>query len=80
MSSLRVANRTRIAPGKNVRQVEDRLVRWIPKPFLKDAHYWLILRGRYVCTARKPRCTVEKTFSPTVAARENSPSAQRHQT
>ncbi|MDE0063444.1 MAG: endonuclease III [Gammaproteobacteria bacterium] len=53
---FRVANRTRIAAGKNVRQVEDRLVRWIPKPFLKDAHHWLILHGRYVCTARKPRC------------------------
>ena len=53
---FRVANRTRIAPGKNVRQVEDRLVRWIPKPFLKDAHHWLILHGRHVCTARKPRC------------------------
>ncbi len=53
---FRVANRTRMAPGKNVRQVEDRLVRWIPKPFLKDAHHWLILHGRYVCTARKPRC------------------------
>ena len=53
---FRVANRTRLAPGKNVRQVEDRLVRCIPKPFLKDAHHWLILHGRYVCTARKPRC------------------------
>ena len=53
---FRVANRTRIARGKNVRQVEDRLVRWIPRPFLKDAHHWLILHGRYVCTARKPRC------------------------
>ena len=53
---FRVANRTRIAPGKNVRQVEDRLVRWIPKRYLKDAHHWLILHGRYVCTARKPRC------------------------
>ena len=53
---FRVANRTRIAPGKNVRQVEDRLVRWIPKPYLKDAHHWLILHGRYVCIARKPRC------------------------
>ena len=53
---FRVANRTRIAPGKNVRQVEDRLVRWIPKPYLKDAHHWLILHGRYVCTARKPKC------------------------
>ncbi len=53
---FRVANRTRIAPGKNVRQVEDRLVRRIPKPYLKDAHHWLILHGRYVCIARKPRC------------------------
>ena len=53
---FRLANRTRIAPGKNVREVEDRLVRLIPKPYLKDAHHWLILHGRYVCTARKPRC------------------------
>ena len=53
---FRVANRTRLAPGKNVRQVEDRLVRWIPKLYLKDAHHWLILHGRYVCIARKPRC------------------------
>ena len=53
---FRLANRTRIALGKNVREVEDRLVRLIPKPYLKDAHHWLILHGRYVCTARKPRC------------------------
>ena len=53
---FRVANRTRIAPGKDVRQVEDRLVRRIPKPFLKDAHHWLILHGRYTCKARKPEC------------------------
>ena len=53
---FRVANRTRIAPGRNVREVEDRLLRRIPKPFLKDAHHWLILHGRYVCVARKPRC------------------------
>ena len=53
---FRLANRTHIAPGKNVREVEDRLVRLIPKPYLKDAHHWLILHGRYVCTARKPRC------------------------
>jgi endonuclease-3 len=53
---FRVANRTKIAPGKNVREVEDRLVRLIPEPYLKDAHHWLILHGRYVCTARKPRC------------------------
>ena len=53
---FRLANRTRLAPGKNVREVEDRLVRLIPKPYLKDAHHWLILHGRYVCTARKPHC------------------------
>ncbi|MDP6472018.1 MAG: endonuclease III [Pseudomonadales bacterium] len=53
---FRVSNRTRIAPGENVRQVEDRLVRWIAEPYLRDAHHWLILHGRYVCVARKPRC------------------------
>ncbi|MFE8069453.1 endonuclease III [Marinobacteraceae bacterium S3BR75-40.1] len=53
---FRVANRTGIARGKNVREVEDRLMRWVPKPYLKDAHHWLILHGRYTCTARKPRC------------------------
>lgn len=53
---FRVSNRTKIAPGKNVREVEDRLLRLIPEPYLKDAHHWLILHGRYVCTARKPRC------------------------
>ncbi|RZU99000.1 endonuclease III [Spiribacter vilamensis] len=52
----RVANRTGLAPGKNVREVEDRLVRWTPKAFLRDAHHWLILHGRYTCLARKPRC------------------------
>lgn len=53
---FRVANRTRLATGKTVREVEDRLQRLIPKPFLKDAHHWLILHGRYVCVARKPKC------------------------
>lgn len=53
---FRVANRTGIAPGKNVREVEDRLIRLIPKEFLLDAHHWLILHGRYTCLARKPRC------------------------
>lgn len=53
---FRVANRTRLAPGKTVREVEDRLVRLIPKEFLLDAHHWLILHGRYTCLARKPRC------------------------
>ena len=53
---FRVSNRTRIAPGKTVLEVEKKLMRHIPKPFLLDAHHWLILHGRYVCTARKPRC------------------------
>ncbi|WP_293763306.1 endonuclease III [uncultured Aquitalea sp.] len=53
---FRVANRTRIAPGKDVREVEDKLVRLVPKDFRLDAHHWLILHGRYVCKARKPEC------------------------
>lgn len=53
---FRVANRTKIAPGKNVIEVEKRLVRLIPDEFLKDAHHWLILHGRYICIARKPKC------------------------
>ena len=53
---FRVSNRTRIAKGKDVLEVEKRLMRHVPKEFLLDAHHWLILHGRYVCTARKPRC------------------------
>ena len=53
---FRVANRTRIAPGKTPLQVEQRLLRHVPGEVLQDAHHWLILHGRYVCTARKPRC------------------------
>lgn len=53
---FRVANRTRIATGKTVREVEDRLLRVVPKEYLHDAHHWLILHGRYVCVARRPRC------------------------
>jgi endonuclease-3 len=53
---FRVANRTRLATGKTVREVEDKLTRLVPKEFLQDAHHWLILHGRYVCVARKPRC------------------------
>jgi endonuclease-3 len=53
---FRVANRTRIAPGKNVLEVEKKLLKFIPKEFLIDAHHWLILLGRYTCVARKPRC------------------------
>jgi len=54
----RVSNRTGLAPGKTVREVEDRLMRVIPREFLKDAHHWLILHGRYVCKARKPECSL----------------------
>ena len=53
---FRVANRTGLAPGKDVRAVEDLLVKVIPAEFLLDAHHWLILHGRYVCKARKPDC------------------------
>lgn len=53
---FRVSNRTGIAPGKNVLEVERRLLRLVPEEFLLDAHHWLILHGRYVCLARKPRC------------------------
>ncbi|SFZ76992.1 endonuclease III [Chitinimonas taiwanensis] len=53
---FRVSNRTGLAPGKDVRAVEDKLMKVIPKPFLLDAHHWLILHGRYVCKARKPDC------------------------
>jgi len=53
---FRVSNRTKIAPGKNVLEVEKKLIKFIPKEFLVDAHHWLILLGRYTCVARKPRC------------------------
>ena len=53
---FRVSNRTGIAPGKTVLEVEKRLLRLIPREFLHDAHHWLILLGRYTCVARKPRC------------------------
>jgi endonuclease-3 len=53
---FRVANRTNIAPGKNVDIVEQKLLKFVPKDFLHDAHHWLILHGRYTCIARKPLC------------------------
>ena len=53
---FRVANRTGIAPGKNVNEVEQRLLRLVPDEFRQHAHHWLILHGRYTCVARKPRC------------------------
>ncbi|MCX7184281.1 MAG: endonuclease III [Nitrosospira sp.] len=55
---FRVANRTGIAPGKNVLEVELKLLKFIPQEFRHDAHHWLILHGRYVCKARKPECAV----------------------
>ncbi len=53
---FRVSNRTKIAPGKDVLEVEKRLLRLIPKEFMLNAHHWLILLGRYICVARKPKC------------------------
>ena len=53
---FRVANRTGLAPGRNVREVEDKLVKFTPAEFARDAHHWLILHGRYVCKARLPEC------------------------
>ena len=53
---FRVCNRTGLAPGRNVREVEDKLVRAVPEEFRLGAHHWLILHGRYICTARKPKC------------------------
>ena len=53
---FRVSNRTGIAPGKNPLQVEKKLLKFVPDEFKQHAHHWLILHGRYVCMARKPRC------------------------
>lgn len=54
---FRVSNRTKIAPGKNVLEVEKKLIKFIPDEFMVDAHHWLILLGRYTCIARTPRCS-----------------------
>jgi len=53
---FRVANRTNLAPGKDPREVEERLLKFVPEEFRQHAHHWLILHGRYVCVARKPKC------------------------
>ncbi len=53
---FRVCNRTGLAPGKTVREVEKKLLKAVPEEFRQDAHHWLILHGRYTCVARKPRC------------------------
>ncbi len=54
---FRVSNRTGIAPGKNVTEVEQKLLKFTPAEFKHDAHHWLILHGRYICTARSPKCS-----------------------
>lgn len=53
---FRVSNRTGLAPGKNVLEVEKNLLKFVPRDYLLDAHHWLILHGRYTCVARKPKC------------------------
>lgn len=53
---FRVSNRTGLAPGKNVLEVEKKLLKRVPAEFMHDAHHWLILHGRYVCKARNPDC------------------------
>jgi len=55
---FRVANRTKIAPGKTVRAVENKLLKVLPKSHVLDAHHWLVLHGRYICIARKPKCPI----------------------
>jgi endonuclease-3 len=52
----RVSNRTKLAPGKNVKEVEEKLLKVVPAEFKVDVHHWLILHGRYICVARKPKC------------------------
>lgn len=69
---FRVSNRTRLAPGKNVREVEDRLNRLVPEQFRKDAHHWLILHGRYLCTAREPKCGICPIFQLCEWSRKNA--------
>lgn len=54
---FRLSNRLGLAPGKNVLEVEQNLLKNVPKEFLKDAHHWLILHGRYICVARNPKCS-----------------------
>lgn len=84
---FRVANRTGLAPGKNVRVVEDKLHKVVPPEFQHDAHHWLILHGRYVCVARKPKCPEcvihdlcayrDKTPAPAAAPLLHAPKRKR---
>jgi endonuclease-3 len=69
---FRVANRTGLAPGTNVEEVEHRLEKFVPDEFRKDAHHWLILHGRYVCKARKPECW-RCTIAPWCEFRRKTP-------
>ena len=73
---FRVANRTGLAPGKDVRAVEDALLKRVPAEFLHDAHHWLILHGRYVCKARKPDCP-QCVIADLCRYRDKIPSAPR---
>ncbi|CAM5204631.1 endonuclease III [Oligella ureolytica] len=87
---FRVSNRTGIAKGKNVLEVEQRLLRLVPKEFLLDAHHWLILHGRYVCMTRSPKCWLcgindlcefkEKQLSPTATKRTAAKKATKRAT
>jgi len=84
---FRVANRTGLAPGENVRDVEDHLLKVVPPEYLHDAHHWLILHGRYTCVARKPKCPEcpilvlcefrEKTRSEKAPAKKTRPSGKK---
>jgi endonuclease-3 len=84
---FRVANRTGLAPGRTVREVEDGLLAAVPRDYLQHAHHWLILHGRYVCKARTPecwRCVIarqcefpDKTPDPAAAAKGSTPSATK---
>jgi endonuclease-3 len=83
---FRVANRTGLAHGADVRAVEDELLKRVPAEFLQDAHHWLILHGRYVCKARQPDCPTcpiadlceyEEKTAPQAGASPRAPRAKR---
>ncbi|MFK7855212.1 MAG: endonuclease III [Granulosicoccus sp.] len=73
---FRVSNRTGLAPGKTVLDVEKKLLRFVPKDYLLDAHHWLILHGRYVCVARSPKCP-ECHVSDLCDFRDKTPAAKK---
>ena len=76
---FRLGNRTGLAPGKTPLAVEQSLLRRIPEPYLVDAHHWLILHGRYICQARKPRCW-ECAVSQVCDFPQKSPAPTHHST